>query len=220
MIATTVRSWVTVRLRPIAQDTDVIGGLAGQAGAVGLILDPVIRQILTLDRLTVELMLALRHPVLTKFMTSVTGLGSAAAAVVLLGLCHLAGWRRELTVSAASLSVAGIVVVSLMALVQRPFPPDPVCVTSGAEMTPHSFPSGHAAAVTIYAMVARESEHLPAVIVTAIAGAIAVSRIYLGTHFLSDTIAGVLIGIGAFVIGKALVDRLDDRGRLDIGDAR
>lgn len=220
MIATTVRGWVMVRLRPVVQDTDVIGGLAGQAGAVGLIFDPVIRQILTLDRLTVELMLALRHPVLTKFMTSVTGLGSAAAAVVLLGLCHLAGWRRELTVSAASLSVAGIVVVSLMALVQRPFPPDPVCVTSGAEMTPHSFPSGHAAAVTIYAMVARESEHLPAVIVTAIAGAIAVSRIYLGTHFLSDTIVGVLIGIGAFVIGKALVDRLDDRGRHDIGDAR
>ncbi|MFB6300760.1 MAG: phosphatase PAP2 family protein [Halobacteriales archaeon] len=165
---------------------------------------------------TVELVLALRHPVLTKFMTSVTGLGSASAAVVLLGLAYLAGWRREFTVSVASLSVAGVVVVSLMAIVQRPFPPAPVCLTTGAEMTPHSFPSGHAAAVTVYAMVARESKHLPVAVVTTLAGVIATSRIYLGTHFLSDTVAGVLIGIGAYIIGTAIVDRLDERGRLDI----
>jgi undecaprenyl-diphosphatase len=125
---------------------------------------------------------------------------------VLLGLCYLAGWRREVAVAAVSLSVAGVVVATLMALVQRPFPPQPVCVTDGSGV-PHSFPSGHAAAVTVYAMVSRRSETLPFGVVTAVA--VAVSRMYLGTHFLSDTVVGVAIGGAAVLVGRRAVDRRD-----------
>lgn len=163
--------------------------------------------VLALDDATVELVLALRHPVLTKLLTSLTGLGSGAAAVVLLGLCYLAGWRRELAVSGVSLAIAGVVVVSLMALVQRPFPPQPVCVTDGSGLAAHSFPSGHTAAVTIYAVVARESDVLPFGVTAVLAALVAFSRIYLGTHYLSDTVAGVLIGVGAVLLARRLLDR-------------
>jgi len=166
--------------------------------------------VLDIDAATVDLMLALRHPVLTKFMTSVTGLGSAAAVVVLLGIAYLAGWHREVRQAGVALALAGVVVVSLMALVQRPFPPQPVCVTDGSGV-PHSFPSGHAAAVTVYALVAGDSRHLPTAIVTGLAAVITVSRIYLGTHYLSDTVAGVLIGVGAFWAATALRRRYEDR---------
>jgi membrane-associated phospholipid phosphatase len=40
--------------------------------------------------------------------------------------------------------------------------------------------------------------------VAAVAVLVAVSRIYLGTHYLSDTIAGVLIGVGAFLVARRL----------------
>lgn len=153
-------------------------------------------------------LVATRTPLLTKLATSVTGLGSATAAAVFLGIFYLAGWRRELAVGAVAIGVVGLVVPALMYLVQRPFPSDPVCVTSGSGLTPHSFPSGHAASATVFALISRGSEHLPFRVVTALAATVAVSRIYLGTHYLSDTLVGVGIGVIGFVVGRALAPRV------------
>jgi undecaprenyl-diphosphatase len=160
------------------------------------------------DSLTVDLINELRTPVATKLMTSVTGMGSASAALVFLGLSYLAGWREEFLVTLVALSIAGIVVGSLMLTVQRAFPPQPVCMTGGAETVAHSFPSGHAAAVATYAMTARKSDVLPFGIVAAVAVTIAFSRIYLGTHYLSDTVAGVVIGVVAYLAAERVLDRL------------
>jgi undecaprenyl-diphosphatase len=164
-------------------------------------------RILAVDAATVDLVVAVRTPVLTKMMTSVTGLGSASAAAVFLGLCHLAGWDREKRVGTVAMLCSGLVVVSLMAAVQRPFPPQPVCLTDGSGVAPHSFPSGHAAAVTVYALVARDSARLPTAVVGGIALLVAVSRVYLGTHYLSDTVVGVLIGVGAYLAAEWALGR-------------
>jgi len=164
--------------------------------------------VIWLDHQVVELVLSLRHPLLTKLMTSVTGLGSATAALVFLGVCYLADWEEELYTSALALALTGVVVWTLMTTIQRPFPPDPVCMTDGADTVATSFPSGHAAAVTVYAMTAYDSSVLPFGVVSVLAGAIALSRIYLGTHYLSDTVIGVLIGIGAFYTATRLRRRM------------
>jgi membrane-associated phospholipid phosphatase len=196
-------------------------GTALQPGLAGEAMRRLLDRIVGLDAWMVGVVLDLRHPILTKLMASVTGLGSASAAVVLLGVCYLAGWRRELAVTAVSLAIGGVAVVSLMALVQRPFPPQPVCVTDGSGVAPHSFPSGHAAAVTVYALVSRRSETFPFGVVAALAATIAFSRIYLGTHFLSDTVVGVLIGAGAVLTGRRLLDGpIDDRSLPEVGPFR
>ena len=148
---------------------------------------------------------AVRHPLATKAFTSATGLGSATAALVFLGVCHLAGWRRELRVGAVALVVTGVVVASLMALVGRPFPAQPVCVTDGG-LAAHSFPSGHAAAVTVYAALARRSRHLPFAPVAVLAAVVAVSRVYLGTHYASDTVVGVAVGLAAVALARRVVE--------------
>jgi len=193
-------------------------GTAFQPGLTGELITRLLDRIVGLDAWMVGVVLDLRHPVLTKLMASVTGLGSASAAVVLLGLYYLAGWRRELAVTAVSLAIGGVAVVSLMALVQRPFPPQPVCVTDGSGVAPHSFPSGHAAAVTVYALVSRRSETFPFGAVAALAATVAFSRIYLGTHFLSDTVAGVLIGAAAVLASRRLLDEAtDDRWLPEVG---
>jgi len=177
-------------------------------GATGGHMEELLRAVLdavvALDLRAVELVVAARRPLATKAMTSVTGLGSATAAFVVVALFRQAGWREEFLTAGVALVVTGAVVGALMATVQRPFPPEPVCVTEGAGVAT-SFPSGHAAAATVYAATARRSEHLPFAVVAVLAAGIAVSRIYLGTHYLSDTVVGVAIGVGAFLAAERLL---------------
>ena len=163
-------------------------GLLAEVGAM----------IVGFDQLAADLLVSIRDPAITKVMNSVTGLGSATAAAVVVGLFYLADWHEEVATSVLALGLTGPVVLTLMGLVQRPFPANPVCVTSG-EMVAHSFPSGHAAGVTVFALLAACSDRLPLAPTAVLAALIAVSRIYLGTHYLSDTVAGVAIGAGAFL---------------------
>ena len=180
----------------------------GATGQVRGVVADLLAGIVAIDIATMDVLVAIRTPLLTKAMTSVTGLGSATAGAVFLGIFYLAGWRRELAVGVVAIGVVGLVVPALMALIQRPFPSDPVCVTSGSGLTPHSFPSGHAAAVTVFALVSHASENLPFRVVTALAVTVAVSRIYLGTHYLSDTVVGIVIGAVGFAVGRALAPRV------------
>jgi len=161
-------------------------------------------RIFAIDRFVAEIVAELREPLITKMMTSITGLGSAAAALVFLGLFYLAGWDDELDVAVPALVLTGVVVGVLMLTVQRAFPPHSVCLRAGSEAATTSFPSGHAASVTVFALTARRSDVLLSLPVAAVAVLVAVSRIYLGTHYLSDTIAGVLIGVGAFLVARRL----------------
>lgn len=162
-----------------------------------------------IDTATMDAIVATRSPLATKLLTSVTGLGSATAALCFVGGCYLADWDDAFRHSLVALAIAGVIVGTLMLTVQRAFPADPVCLTDGAETVATSFPSGHAAAVTVYAMTARESENIPFTVVTGLALLVAVSRIYLGTHFLSDTVAGVGIGVVASLLAGAVLQRVD-----------
>lgn len=177
-----------------------------EATAMEQLLDEFLQAVQWLDARVVELIVTSRSPLLTKLMNSVTGLGSVTAGLVFIGLFYLAGWQRELKLSLLALTLSGLVVGTLMIAVQRPYPPQPVCLTGGAETIANSFPSGHAAAVAVFAMVARRSENLPFALTAVVAAAVAVSRVYLGTHYVSDTAVGVLIGIGAVLIAERLLE--------------
>ncbi|WP_336338421.1 phosphatase PAP2 family protein [Haloarcula brevis] len=159
------------------------------------------------DAVTMDAIVAARTPLLTKLLTSVTGLGSATAALCFVGVCYLADWDEAFRHSLLALVLAGAFVGALMLTIQRPFPAAPVCLTDGAETVATSFPSGHAAAVTVYAMTARKSDALPFGTVATLATLVAVSRVYLGTHYLTDTVAGVGIGIAASLLAAWLLDR-------------
>ena len=167
------------------------------------------------DTAVAEGVAELRRPLFTKIMNSVTGLGSVSAGLVFLGLYYLAGWRREFHLTLVALAVTGVIVATLMLTVRRPYPPQPVCMTGGAETVATSFPSGHAAAVAVYATVARRSERLPFAVVGPGALLIAVSRVYLGTHYLSDTVVGVALGVGTVLLAEQLLVREWFRRQLD-----
>lgn len=157
------------------------------------------------DARAVEILVESRTPLATKVMNSVTGLGSATAGAAFVALCYLAGWEREFRLSLTALAISGVVVGTLMLTVRRPYPPNPVCRTGGAETVATSFPSGHAAAAAVYVAVARDSEVLPLAATAVLAVLVAVSRFYLGTHYLSDTVFGFLLGIGAVLAARRLL---------------
>jgi undecaprenyl-diphosphatase len=111
----------------------------------------------------------------------------------------LLAWRRHwLRLAAFALAVvtSEVLIGTVKAAVDRPRPPDSLIATSAA-----AFPSGHAiaSAVTAVGLVlvlappgpGRWRWEVRAVVFTAV---MALSRVYLRAHWLSDTVAGALLG--------------------------
>ncbi len=97
----------------------------------------------------------------------------------------------------ATLLASELLIGPLKALVDRPRPPDPLIVTSGA-----SYPSGHAiaSAVTAIGVVmalasGRRRLHWM-VAAVCLAALVALSRTYLSAHWLTDVVGGSLLGAG------------------------
>jgi membrane-associated phospholipid phosphatase len=122
----------------------------------------------------------------------------------------LLAWRRHwLRLAAFALAVltSELLIGTLKAAVDRPRPPDSLIATSGA-----SFPSGHAiaTAVTAVGLVLvlappgrkRWRWEVNAVVLTSV---MALSRVYLRAHWLSDTVAGALLGAGLALGWPALL---------------
>ncbi len=118
------------------------------------------------------------------------------------GLCILVfGRENRLTAvaSAGSAALAGIGLFKLLKKLsgrRRPCEIEPHCWATLLPPDQFSFPSGHtitAFAVSI-ALAEFYPELLPALLFCALS--IAISRILLGMHFLSDVIVGALLGSG------------------------
>jgi membrane-associated phospholipid phosphatase len=122
----------------------------------------------------------------------------------------LLAWRRHwLRLAAFGLAVitSELLIGSLKAALDRPRPPGSLIATTAA-----SFPSGHAiaTAVTAVGLVlvlappgrARWRWEVNAVLLTSV---MALSRVYLRAHWLSDTVAGALLGAGLALGWPALL---------------
>ena len=166
-----------------------------------------------------------RDPWLTTAMLAVTSAGSPAGLVVLGVLVSgvVALWCRSwLPIVLGLVGGIGILVVVLIAklLVVRGRPPIPFAVVTE---TGYSFPSGHAAGTAVVGLLSAWmlTRYLitwwtPQVMVWTLAvgliGVVGLSRVYLGVHYVSDVVAGWLLG-AAWVGGVILVGRLWDIAR-------
>ena len=128
----------------------------------------------------------------------------------------LLAWRRHwLRFASFALAVvtSELLIGSVKAAVDRPRPPGSLIETTGA-----SFPSGHAIATAVTAVglvlvlappgPQRWRWEVHAVEFTAI---MALSRVYLRAHWLSDTVAGALLGAGLALGWPALLMALRSR---------
>jgi undecaprenyl-diphosphatase len=133
-----------------------------------------------------------------------------------LAVLLLAWWRHWVRLAAFALAVvtSELLIGPVKALYDRPRPPGSLIETSAA-----SFPSGHAvaSAVTAVGLVLVLAE--PGrkrwqweVYAVVFAGVMALSRVYLRAHWLSDTVAGALLGAGVALGWPALLMTLRERG--------
>jgi membrane-associated phospholipid phosphatase len=182
----------------------VSGGLLAGAAAVTVLYAlpatrPAVQEV---DDAVWQLAGAVRNGPATAVAVALSWLGSAWVnwpLRVLAGL--LLAWRRHwLRLGAFALAVltSEVLIGTVKAAVDRPRPPGSLIATSAA-----AFPSGHAvaSAVTAVGLVlvlappgrTRWRWEVYAVVFTSV---MALSRVYLRAHWLSDTIAGALLGAG------------------------
>jgi len=127
-------------------------------------------------------------------------------------------FRRQwwhLAAFAAAVLLSEILIGPVKAAYDRARPPGSLVATSGA-----SFPSGHAIAtsVTVFAAVialvpADRRRVAWGLAAAGFALLMGLSRAYLGAHWLSDALAGLLLGTSCALLAAVVVDRAQRAGR-------
>ncbi len=153
---------------------------------------------------------AVRGESLTAAFGIVTFIGGTEIAILAaLGLAA-ATWqrcRRFAIVYPATLIVGAIINIGLKELIGRPRPPNPV---TGVALA--SFPSGHTLQATLLLGLLPPAAYLltsrawmfRATALASAAGIVTVgiSRVYLGAHWPTDVVGGVLVGVGLIVVAE------------------
>jgi undecaprenyl-diphosphatase len=168
-----------------------------------------------LDALATPLLHGLSNPILDAVMGTLTTLGSTivvvplfvAALVLLIWRRH----RREALFLAVSMAGSLVLNQSLKLIFQRPRPQ-----LAWAQVQPeYSFPSGHAmnsivfyvaVALIVWVLWGRRAGLIATVLAIVLALLIGTSRIYLGYHYFTDVLGGLLAGAAWLIIVAAALD--------------
>jgi len=148
-------------------------------------------KIVNLDKKVQEFISNSRTDNLNSTMIGLTSLGSAPVNTIFLAFLYLLGSFTESITIGLGLGLTVTVVQTIKYFSSRERPENQVVKASFSS----SFPSGHSASA--FNLATLLSSFYPALIPISFttAGLVAFSRVYLGKHFLSDSVTGSVIGI-------------------------
>ncbi len=116
------------------------------------------------------------------------------AGIALLWWLGTGYWKRELLVMAVAIVVTALVVFIVKLAVRRKRP-EGEWGKIYRNTDPHSFPSGHAARATMLAVIMLGMSPGVGFVLLAWAPLVGLARVAMGVHYLSDVLAGMLIGV-------------------------
>ena len=183
---------------------------------------PILNKIISADLQAADFFLALRNPELTQFFTYVTVLGKSytVVAIALIIAVILYARQKRIYIIPLLVSLAGSGLFTWLGkqIVQRARPDMAIYAEHS-----FSFPSGHAAfAVALYGFVtyilacelkSRQAKMAALFFGFAIIFAIGFSRLYLGVHYLSDVLAGYLVGALWLLLSITVTEWLKSRAK-------
>lgn len=147
----------------------------------------------------------MKNDFLDKFMYRVTDLGGAIFSTIFSFVLVLLGNDNIRLIGLEALVVLGLSQIAVQSLKlilsrERPYNIIEQLNTFGIHLKDYSFPSGHTTASFSIATVL--ALNIPGVflLVYFIAMIIGISRIYLGVHYPTDVLAGIILGIGSSIL--------------------
>jgi membrane-associated phospholipid phosphatase len=143
------------------------------------------------------------------------------ARIAVAGLLALQRRWWKLTAFTAAVVVSEVLIGVLKVMYDRARPPGSLVITTGT-----SFPSGHAVAASVTVVAAVIALVPPgrrrawwALAAMAFSILMGLSRAYLGAHWLSDAVAGILLGTSCAVVTALIVARIQRRAEERQGPA-
>lgn len=162
----------------------------------------------------------LHNPIMDKVMVFITTLGDAGLIWILMGIALLINKKYRkvgfMVLGALALgSILGEGIIKNIVQRDRPF-----ISMEGIDMlikapTSYSFPSGHTTSSFAAAGVIAINFKNKSVYVFTLAVLIAISRIYLGVHFPTDIISGIVLGLSCAYVSVFIIERIYNK-KLDI----
>lgn len=157
----------------------------------------------------------LRHPILTAILNFITTIGEGGIVWIVISLVLLFSKKTRRIGCMGLLALLLMLVINnigLKNIFSRPRPYDtiPELVTLARRPTSYSFPSGHAAsafsAACVFFRKLPKKFGIPILILAFLMG---FSRIYVGVHYTTDVLGGILCGIAISYLATWLWEQIE-----------